>query len=314
MDGFPAAERQDLNMRFSIIVVCLNPGQKLQSTMDSILEQTCRDFEVIVKDGGSTDGSVELWRQGAKTADSEEPRRQSAKLDGVVEPWGHSSELNGARVRFFQEKDEGIYDAMNQAVSHAAGDFVLFMNCGDKFADEKVLERTAERISARRAAGADMDRLVLYGDTLSEKNGVTIVSASKITGFTCYRNIPCHQSCFYSAVLCREKPYDLQYRIRADYDHFLWCFYRAGAQFEHMGFPVASYEGGGYSESRENRNRDKQEHKQITGTYMGRGELLRYKVIMACTLAPLRRAMAESKTFSRVYHWLKERVYRRGTN
>lgn len=283
-------------MRFSIIVVCLNPGEKLKCTMESILGQTCRDFEVIIKDGGSMDGSVELWKQGAERDDS-------------VEPASHNSELNGAQVRFFQDRDKGIYDAMNQAVSYAVGDFVLFLNCGDRFADERVLERTAEYIKAKNAAGTDTDRLVLYGDTLSEKNGVTIASASKITGFTCYRNIPCHQSCFYSAALCREKPYDLQYRIRADYDHFLWCFYRAGAQFEHMGFPVASYEGGGYSESRENLKRDRQEHRQITGTYMGKGELLCYRTLMACTLAPLRRAMAESRGFSGVYHWVKKRVY-----
>lgn len=275
-------------MRFSIIVVCLNPGQKLKSTMDSILEQTCRDFEVILKDGGSTDGSVEPWRLNAG--------------------------MDGSKVRFFQGQDKGIYDAMNQAVSHAVGDFVLFMNCGDRFADDKVLEWTAEHIAEQETAGTDMDRLVLYGDTFGEKHGVTIVSSSKITGFTCYRNIPCHQSCFYSTALCREKPYDLQYRIRADYDHFLWCFYRAGAQFEYMSFPVASYEGGGYSENRENRSRSRQEHKQITGTYMGKGELLQYRTIMACTLAPLRRAMAESKAFSRVYHWVKERVYRRKGN
>lgn len=285
-------------MRFSIIVVCLNPGEKLKRTMDSILGQTCRDFEVIIKDGGSTDGSVEPWKQGAETADS-------------MEPGDRGPELNDAKVRFFQEKDKGIYDAMNRAVSYATGDFVLFMNCGDVFADEKVLEKTLLFIQEQEAAGADRNKLVVYGDTCSEKNHTTIASAPVITGFTCYRNIPCHQSCFYSTALCREKPYDLQYRIRADYEHFLWCFYRAGARFAHMGFPVASYEGGGYSESKTNRRRDKQEHRQITGMYMGKGELLRYRVVMACTLAPLRRAMAESRSFSGIYHWVKEKVYKR---
>lgn len=77
-----------------------------------------------------------------------------------------------------------------------------------------------------------------------------------------------------------------------------------------MDFAAASYEGGGYSESKENRKRDRQEHRQITSAYMGKGELMKYRAIMACTLAPLRRAMAESKVFSGVYHGLKRLIYR----
>lgn len=274
-------------MKFSIITVCLNPGEKLMLTLESVLGQTCGDYEVILKDGGSRDSSVEKWQ------------REQALYPG------------GDRVKVFVEKDSGIYDAMNQAVSHAGGEFLLFLNCGDVFPDEKVLERTLAVIEEERKGGADMDRLVLYGDTYSEKNHVTIASSPEITGFTCYRNIPCHQSCFYSAALCREKTYDLQYKIRADYDHFLWCFYRGKARMRHMDFPVASYEGGGYSESRENRERDQKEHGQITASYMSRAELLKYRAVLACTLAPLRRRMAESRAFSGVYHWVKERVYGR---
>ncbi len=276
-------------MNFSIIVVCLNPGEKLNQTLDSIFAQSCRDYEIIIKDGGSTDGSVDAWLRAWRKRDAE------------------PSET----VHLYQEQDTGIYDAMNQAVSHARGDFLLFLNCGDVFADQDVLERTREGIKARAASGADISRMVLYGDTYGEKNQVVIASPPVINGFVCYRNIPCHQSCFYSAALCREKPYDLQYRIRADYDHFLWCYYRAGAQMFHMGFAVASYEGGGYSESRKNRRRDRKEHRLITRSYMGKGELLRYKVIMALTLAPLRRALADSKVFSGVYHRMKERAYSR---
>lgn len=274
-------------MRFSVITVCLNPGEKLYATLESVLSQTYEDVEVILKDGGSSDGSVERWLQENESR----PGRE--------------------KIRVFSEKDKGIYDAMNQAAARAEGDFLIFLNCGDVFRDEKVLERTAGVLEEEKAAGADMDRMVLYGDTFSEKNEVTIASAPRITGFTCYRNIPCHQSCFYSAWLCREKPYDLQYRIRADYDHFLWCFYRAGAKMRRMDFPVSSYEGGGFSESRENRIRDRQEHRQIAESYMGIGALFGYRAAMACTLAPLRRAMAESRVFSGIYHWLKERIYRR---
>lgn len=277
-------------MRFSIIVVALNPGAKLRLTLDSILCQTFGDYEIILKDGGSTDGSVDFLKNGAETV--------------------YGSEKSG-RIRFFDEPDKSIYDAMNQAVSHAQGEFVLFLNCGDLFAGDRVLEQTDEQIRKQVQNGADVERLVLYGDTLSEKNQVVIASPPEMNGFTCYRNIPCHQACFYSRSLCREKPYETSYRIRADYDHFLWCFYEAGAKMVHMGFAVASYEGGGYSESRENRKRDKEEHRLITETYMTRGELFRYRAIMACTLAPLRRAMAESKVFSGLYHCLKERIYKK---
>lgn len=274
-------------MRFSVITVCLNSGDKLKVTLDSVLAQTCRDYEVILKDGGSRDGSVAAWQEACR-------------------------ELPGAeRVRVFVEKDKGIYDAMNQAAARALGDFLVFMNCGDTFADEKVLERVETVLSGQEGKGTDLKRLVLYGDTIGEKNGVIIASAPEITGFTCYRNIPCHQSCFYARQLCLDKPYDLQYKIRADYDHFLWCFYRAEASFCHMSFPVSSYEGGGYSESRENGKRDRDEHKRITAAYMGKGELFKYRSVMALSLAPLRRAMAESRLLSGAYHWLKGKLYRK---
>ncbi len=287
--GTGAAVRggMEVVMRFTVVTVCLNPGRKLEKTLESILKQSCTDVEVVLKDGGSTDGAVAAWQQKA----SEIP--------------------GGERVRVYTQKDKGIYDAMNQAVSYARGEFVIFLNCGDTFYDHEVLERVNQVVEARKLAGEDCGRLVLYGDTYSGKNNALIAAAPAVTGFTCYRNIPCHQSCVYSTVLCREKKYDLKYSIRADYDHFLWCFYRAKAEICPLGFPVASYEGGGYSESRENRTRDRQEHRQITSCYMGRGELMKYRLIMACTLAPLRRAMAESSVLSGVYHWMKECLYRR---
>lgn len=272
-------------MKFSVITVCLNPGEKLNVTLESVLRQSCTDVEIVLKDGCSTDGSVENWqRENASRPEAE-------------------------RVKVYTEKDSGIYDAMNQAVAHAEGEFLLFLNCGDVLPEDEVLERTRQVLEQEKKAGTDMDRLVLYGDTCSGKNHVTIASAPVINGFTCYRNIPCHQSCFYSAVLCREKPYDLQYKIRADYDHFLWCFYKAGAKMRHMDFPVAFYEGRGFSESPENQKRDKQEHRRITSNYMSRRELFKYRGAMIVTLAPLRRAMAESKLFSGVYHWVKKRIY-----
>ena len=262
-------------MKFSVIVVCLNPGEKLNQTLDSILKQTYQDYEIVVKDGGSKDGSIE----------------------GM---------LQDERIRLYAERDRSIYDAMNQAVAHARGEFILFMNCGDLFYSRDVLEKAA----AIAEAQPNPDNLVLYGDTYGEKNKVCITAPPEITGFTCYRNIPCHQSCIYSARLCKEKPYREEYKIRADYDHFLWCYYVSGASMVNMKQIVASYEGGGYSESKENRKRDKEEHGMITRAYMKPGELLKYKLIMFATLAPLRSFLAENKAFSGAYHWLKEKLYK----
>ncbi|MCM1112542.1 MAG: glycosyltransferase [Muribaculum sp.] len=266
-------------MKFSIIVVALNPGEKLKRTIDSVLSQTYDDYEIVVKDGGSTDGSVEGLEKNP-------------------------------HMRVFTEPDKGIYDAMNQASARAQGEYFLFLNCGDVFYDDKVLERTAARIAAEAGKERGERPLLLYGDTYGAKNGVMIAAPHRIDGFACYRNIPCHQSCFYAAKLCREKPYDPAYRIRADYDHFLWCVYRAGAETVYLEDPVAAYEGGGYSESRENRKRDKAEHRRITEEYLSAWELRRYRMAMAFTLAPLRSFLAENRFTSGIYHWLKERLYR----
>ncbi len=261
-------------VKFSIIVVCLNPGEGLNRTLDSILAQTYGEYEVVVKDGGSSDGSLEDMR-------------------------------GDTRIRLYKEPDTGIYDAMNQAVRYAEGDLFLFLNCGDILYDGMVLERTAKRAEA---SWADRESLVLYGDTYGAKRRVMIASPQKIDGMACFRNIPCHQSCFYSASLCREKSYDTTYRIRADYDHFLWCYYVKGARMEYMGFPVSSYEGGGFSEARENRRQDLREHKRITSAYMRRRELFCYNLFMFCTLAPVRRFLAENRFFAGGYHWLKGRI------
>lgn len=265
-------------MKFSILIVCLNAGEKLNQTLDSVLSQTFGEYEIVVKDGGSSDGSIECMRQDD-------------------------------RIRLFREPDGGIYDAMNQAVSHGRGDFFLFLNCGDMLYDDKVLEKTARWIE--RHSFKSGESLILYGDTYSTENQVMLYSPGNLDALACYRNIPCHQSCFYAAALCREKPYDLRYLVRADYDHFLWCLFVKGAKTAHMGFPVSAYEGGGFSESRQNRNRDRAEHKEITRAYMNHKDLLLCHLYMLCTFAHLRRFLAESQLLGKIYYRLNSYLHRK---
>ena len=123
-------------MLFSILVVSLNPGDKLLQTLQSIEKQTCRDYEVIIKDGGSTDGSMETAKQ--------------------------YKSILGERLRIVQKEDKGIYDAMNQAVLKAAGEYVYFLNCGDRFYSEQVLAHMEKLIRERQ--GEEKVPSIYYGN------------------------------------------------------------------------------------------------------------------------------------------------------
>ncbi len=259
-------------MRFSIIVVSLNAGEELRKTVESILMQTYKDFEILVKDGMSEDGSVENL-----PADD--------------------------RIRLIRKKDRSIYDAMNQAVREAAGDYEIFLNCGDYFYDEKVLARIAKEI-----AGNPAD--IYYGKLFRRIQQTVDEPAHKITDFVCYRNIPCHQACVYGRKMFLQRGYDLHYPVRADYEHFLWCRYEGHAVFHYMPFVIASYEGSGFSETKDNLKRAAGEHKLITKKYLGIKCVL-YRGIMLITLQPLRKRIADNPHLSKGYQRLKSLLYRR---
>ena len=293
-------------MTFSIIVVCLNAGSRLRDTVESIRRQTEEDYEIIVKDGVSeekttTDYLDQLEREGE--ADS--------------------------RIRVYrQEKDSGTYDAMNQAVKYCRGDYIFFLNCGDCFYDDQVLAKVREQIECfekgRKAAlkngqkknaadltGADgkISR-IFYGNIRERLTGTMVQSNPVIDDFACYRNLPCHQACFYAAELLDKRAFDTGYRVRADYEHFLWCRYRGGAETVYMPVTVALYEGGGFSETRENKRRSKQEHSKITAKYMSGAQILRYRMIMLLTLAPLRTWIAGNPATAGIYQAIKKRLYK----
>jgi len=257
-------------VRFSIVVVSLNAGAELKKTIDSVLCQTYGDYEIIVKDGGSTDGSLE--------------------------------ELPGDRhIKLIKRADKGIYDAMNQALGRVRGDYVLFLNCGDYLADEKVLARMAK---ATAASGAD----ICYGDLYRRQQDSVDISPGKITDFVCFRNVPCHQVCFYSKKMFSERAYLLKYKIRADYEHFLYCVYSGRAVCRHVDLTVCSYQGGGFSETEEHKKEAAIEHKEITEHYLGKKTIL-YKAVMILTLQPLREKLAGDKRFSAAYHKIKGILY-----
>ena len=261
--------------KYSVIVVCLNAGQRLCETVKSILGQTYRNFEVVIKDGGSTDGSVEAL----------------------------ASAYQDSRLHVHRLKDNGIYDAMNQAVKLAAGTYFLFLNAGDSFYDEHVLERITDEIKHKKAD-------IISGNLYHKALDTIIYAAPEINDFTCYRNVPCHQTCFYHRTLFDKRGYLPKYTVRADYEHFLWCYYKRKAAICYVPEVIASYEGGGYSETKENRKRSARQHREIVVHYMGKKKADFYRLVMLLTLAPLRSAIAGNAYLSGVYNGIKTAIYK----
>lgn len=270
---------------FSIIVVSLNPGEKLVETVKSIWQQTFADYEVVVKDGGSKDDSLEKLR---------------ALLSANPEP--------AKKVRIVEERDKSIYDGMNQAAAKAEGEYFYFLNCGDYFAHEKSLQEMAEGIRAHRDQGGEAK--IFYGNVFDVLRKQVVQSNPHIDDFACYRHVPNHQACVYHRELFAERGYKPQYRVRGDYEHFLWSYFCKNAKPQYVDVTLALYEGGGFSETEENRIRSKKEHKEITRIYMSKGQLFKYKLILLLTLAPLRTKMSESPAMSGVYNSLKRFIYR----
>jgi glycosyltransferase involved in cell wall biosynthesis len=269
---------------FSIIVVSLNPGEGLKKTLDSILCQSFTDYEVIIKDGGSRDQSLE-----------------------TLEKQGYFSAHPALRV--VKQPDKSIYDGMNQALTYRSGRFVQFLNCGDLFYDEDVLKQVAGQVQSVEKKEGKQVR-IYYGNQYNRKQNCVVYSAPRINDLTCYRNVPCHQVCFYDSSLFDQRGYLPQYTVRADYEHFLYCIYDRKAQGISLPILVASYEGGGFSETKENRKRSAEEHRQITLRYLGRKKVRKYRLLMLLTLAPLRTGIAQNPTLAAIYNGCKNGIYR----
>lgn len=272
---------------FSIIVVALNPGDKLKETLDSIKMQEYRDYEIIIKDGGSEDGALEALEN-------------AEYFSGFP------------RVNIVRKKDSSIYDGMNQALAHVNGKYVEFLNCGDCFFDEKLLGNVAEFIAdieKKEIAEAMCVPAIFYGNQYNRIQGSIITSAPQINDFTCYRNVPCHQVCFYSAELFKERAFKTEYTVRADYEHFLYCIYEKKASAYAMPYIICFYEGGGYSETKNNRKKSAEQHKEIAKRYLGKKVYI-YRMIMILSMARIRTVIAENPVLAKPYNVLKTMIYK----
>jgi len=145
---------------FSVISVAWNDVWALSKTAQSVFKQSCRDLEYIMVDGASADGTTNLIDFWAK--------------QGFVD-------------KFVSEKDSGVYDAMNKGLRMATGEYVLFMNASDVFADGAVLERVGALLTA-----GDLDGLMGWG----ELNNQIWASWSETEAYKMSSLGFCHQALF----------------------------------------------------------------------------------------------------------------------
>jgi len=186
-------------MKISIITVAYNSAATLKDTFESVLAQTYENFEYILVDSASTDGTPDLIA-------------------------AYTSRF-GNRLRYICEPDRGAYDAMNKGIAAATGDVIGILNSDDFYTSPQVLATVAETL---QRTGAD----AVYGDIhyVSPKDlrrPVRYYSSRKFTpermrmGF-----MPAHPSFYCKAeVYRRYGNFDLSYKVASDFEHLLRLLY-----------------------------------------------------------------------------------------
>jgi len=238
---------------FSIITVCLNAGDGLRLTIDSVLKQNFTDFEIIVKDGLSEDGSIENLP-------------------------------NDDKILKIQKKDTGIYDAMNQALKYANGQYVLFLNTGDFLYDNSILGSFFETILNNNFPG------LIYCDYKTTGLGVYVQSPPKLTNFFLFRTMLCHQVCMIKRELYDYLgPFDTTFKVDADYDFLLRLLIEIKAKYVHIQKLGIISTSNGFSF--QNKDLAKKEVKLIRRKYFPKTYLI-YNAFLALTLPSFREKLA----------------------
>ncbi|MBD5322489.1 MAG: glycosyltransferase [Bacteroides sp.] len=197
------------NQKITVVTVCYNAVNEIEKTIQSVINQTYPDMEYIIMDGGSTDGTVDIIRKYADRIDY-----------------------------WVSERDGGIYEAMTKGIEHATGDYINFMNAGDTFFDNRVLEEVF--------AGRHYEEDVIYGSNLNRyKGGYKSFHPSPIDVMP--GSMPfCHQSTFTKTSVLREHPFDRTFRRVADYIFFR-NLYENGGTFRRVPRYISVYDEYGFS-------------------------------------------------------------------
>jgi len=195
--------------KISVITVTLNAAHNLNKTLESITGQDYPDLEIIVIDGGSTDGTVEVIKSFSEH----------------IAYW-------------ISEPDLGIYDAMNKGLAMATGEWVNFMNAGDTFYNSRVLTDVFKQEVE--------DSGVVYGDSIANykkfkarRKALPVKDLWK--GMIC-----CHQTMFFRASLIKNMAYRPESYFSADYE-LIYRLFKTGKNFRYIPITIAVFDTRGAS-------------------------------------------------------------------
>ena len=199
------------DMLFTVITINYNNAEGLRRTIESVVNQTYTDYEYLIIDGGSTDGSVDVIR----------------KYQEMIAYW-------------VSEKDRGIYHAMNKGMEKVSGDYVVFMNSGDMFYSNTVLSDVSLLIS---------NEDIVIGDVLASGTG-EVMSPPPLRDISMYHlysgAIP-HQGAFVKSTLQKRHPFDETLKIAADWKFFLQTIIFENSSVKYIPVTVALYDTTGIS-------------------------------------------------------------------
>ena len=203
-------------MKLSILTINYNNCSGLQRTIESIINQSWKDFEWIVIDGGSNDGSKKLIE----------------KYQNHISYW-------------CSEPDNGVYNAMNKGLSHAHGEWINFMNSGDCFASTTILQEIFSQDYDEEILYGYMMRKTIDGELHNKRNMHT-----NVKWYDFYFDTLPHQSSFIRYKLFKEFGfYDESYRQLADWKWFANAIVWHQVPFRFIPKKISIYECGGISDS-----------------------------------------------------------------
>ncbi|WP_309609246.1 glycosyltransferase family 2 protein [Flavobacterium sp.] len=220
-----------MNPFVSIITVNYNDAIGLQKTIDSVTNQFFKNYEYLVIDGNSNDGSKEVIQK------------------------------NKSKINFWiSEEDTGIYNAMNKGIEIAKGDYLLFLNSGDLLNGTMAL---SDFINHKDFTGD-----IIYGDYKFLEGGKTY--PDNLTPLFFVRSSLPHQSTlFKKTVFDAMGLYDEQYKIVSDRAFYIKCFLSNQIFFKHINYPLSIFDLNGVSNNSSNNEKQLLENQNMFQQYYG---------------------------------------------